>query len=85
MEFRALIISLLLVLCTQRNLDNNSPGYTDHSVFLSQRENETTVAYGGFSTVKCQDGFADEAHPTHFKQRVKRAWANMKRLRLWLV
>lgn len=43
------------------------------------------MAYGGFSTVKCQDGFADEAHPTHFKQRVKRAWANMKRPRLWLV
>lgn len=71
---------------TQRNLDNNSPVYTNRSVFfLSQRENETTVAYGGFSTAKCQDGFADEAHPTHFKQRVKRAWANMKRPRLWLV
>lgn len=40
---------------TQRNQDYNIRVYTNHNFFLCHRENETTVAYGGFRPVKCQE------------------------------
>lgn len=46
-------------------------------IFKSEK-NETSVAYSGLSTIKCQRGVANVACPPHLEQRQKKATTNIK-------
>ncbi len=51
---------------------------TQIAVILKSEKHETTVAYCGFSTIKCQHHVADMAYSPHFQQEEKRVTANNK-------
>lgn len=44
-------------------------------------KNETSVAYSGLSTIKCQRGVANVARPPHLEKREKKATTNIKQPR----